>query len=66
MIAQNQVLRTRYILRAIDVTTISPRYSKCNKKDETINRITRECPALAHNQYKKRHDTVARAMHWNL
>ena len=24
------------------------------------------CPALAQNQYKKGHDTVASAVHWNL
>ena len=35
-------------------------------KDETINFIASECPALTQSQYKKRHDTVARAVHWNL
>ena len=35
-------------------------------KDETINHITVECPALAQNQYKMRHDTEPRAVHWNL
>ena len=47
-------------------TNISPKCRKCNQKDETINHITSECPALTQNQYKKRHDTVARAVHWNL
>ena len=44
----------------------SPKYRKCNQKDETINHIDSECPALAQNQYKKRHDTAARAVHWSL
>ena len=66
MAAQDQALRTRYIQRAIDGTNISPKCRKCNQKDETINHIASECPALAQNQYKKRHDTVARAVHWNL
>ena len=35
-------------------------------RNKTINHITNECPALAQNQYKKRCDTVARFMHWNL
>ena len=61
MAAQDQTLRTRYIQRAIDGTNISPKCKKCNQKDETINHITSECPVLAQNQYKKRHDTVARA-----
>ena len=39
---------------------------KCNQKDETINPIASECPALAQNQYKERHDTVVRTVHWNL
>ena len=63
---QDQALRTRYIQRAIDVTNISPKCRKCNQKDETINHITSECPALTQNPYKKRHHTVARAVHWNL
>ena len=66
MAAQDQALRTRCIQRAIDGTNISPKCRKCNQKDETINHITSECPALAQNQYKERHDTVARAVHWSL
>ena len=66
MAAQDQALRTRYIQRAIDGTNISPKCRKCNEKEETINHITSECPALAQTQYKKRHDTVARAVHWSL
>ena len=66
MAAQDQALRTRYIQRAIDGTNISPKCRKCNDKDETINHITSECSALAQTQYKKRHDTVARTVHWSL
>ena len=62
MAAQDQALGARCIQRAIDRANISPKCKKCNQKDETINHITRECPALAQNQYKKRHDTVARAV----
>ena len=62
MAAQDQVLRTRYIRG----TNISPICKKCNHKDETINHIASERPALVQNQYKKRHDTGARAVHWNL
>ena len=66
MAAQDQALRTRYIQRAIDGTNISPKCRKCKQKDETISHIASECPALAQNHYKKRHDTVARSVHWNL
>ena len=66
MAAQDQALRTRCIQRAIDGTNIYPKCRKCNQKDETINHIASECPALAQNQYKNRHDAVARAVHRNL
>ena len=56
MAAQDQSLKTRYIQRAIDGTNISPKCRKCNQEDETINHISTE-------PYKKRHDTVARAVH---
>ena len=52
MAAQDQALRTKC--------------KKCNQKDETISHIASECPALTQNQYKKRNDTVATAVHWNL
>ena len=66
MAAQDQALRTRYIQCKIDGVNISPKCRKCNLKDETINHIASECSALAQNQYKKRHDTVAKALHWSL
>ena len=66
MAAQDQALRTRYIQRAIDGANISPKCRKCHDKNETINHITSECSALAQSQYKKRHDTVARTVHWSL
>ena len=66
MAAQDQALRTRYIQRAIDKQNISSKCRKCNEKDETINHIVSECSALAQHQYKKRDDTVAKALHWSL
>ena len=66
MAAQDLALRTRYIQRAIDGTNISPKCRKCNQKDEIINHIASECPALAQIQCKKRHYTMARAVLWNL
>ena len=66
MAAEDQALRTIYIQRAIDGNNISPKCRKCNQKVETIYHIASECPALAQNQYKKSHNTVARAMHWIL
>lgn len=64
--AQDQALRTRYVQRMVDGNNISPICRKCNIRNETINHIASECPALAQNQYKKRHDSVAKALHWSL
>ncbi|XP_068222045.1 uncharacterized protein [Palaemon carinicauda] len=64
--AQDQALRTRYVQRTIDRNNISPTCKKCNTKKETINHIASECPVLAQNQYKKRQDSVAKALYWNL
>ena len=50
MAAQDQTSKTRYIQRAIDGINISPKCREYNQKDEAINHITSECPALAHNQ----------------
>ena len=66
MAAQDQALRTRYVQRTIDGINISAKCRKCNVKDETINHIVSECSALAQNQYKKRHDAVAKTLHWSL
>ncbi|XP_068240019.1 uncharacterized protein [Palaemon carinicauda] len=64
--AQDQTLRTRYIQRMIDGNNISSICINCNTKNQTINHIASKCPALAENQYKKRHDSVAKALHWSL
>ena len=65
MAAQDQAQRTRYTEIASDGSSIS-KCKKCYQRDETINHIASECPALVQNQYKKRHDTGARTVHWNL
>ena len=67
MAAQEQALRTRYVQNKIDgQIEISPMCRKCNEKVETINHIISECPALAQREYKGRHDTVAKALHWKI
>ena len=64
--AQDQALQTRKIRADIRHERISPRCRRCGEKDETINHIASECPRLAQGAYKRRHDTVARALHWSL
>ena len=38
----------------------------CNQKDETINHIISKCKMLANKEYKRRHDNIARLVHWKL
>ena len=64
--ALEQALRTRYVQKAIGGTNITLKCRKYNQKDKTIDHVASKCPSLAQNQYKKRLDTMARAVHWNL
>ena len=38
----------------------------CDKKNETISHIVTKCEKLAQKEYKRRHDNVARIVHWKL
>ncbi|XP_074616678.1 uncharacterized protein LOC141876074 [Acropora palmata] len=38
----------------------------CNQKGEAINHILSECKMLAQKEYKRRHDNIARLVHWKL
>ena len=64
--AQDQALRTNNIKSKIDKQDISPKCRVCGEKDETIDHILNGCSKLAQNQYKKRHDQVASALHWSM
>ena len=37
-----------------------------DKKGETISHIVNDCEKLARKEYKRRHDNVARIVHWEL
>ena len=38
----------------------------CGNKNETVSHIVSECSMLAQREYKRRHDNVARYVHWRL
>ena len=38
----------------------------CGKRGESIQHIVSECEKLAQKKYKRRHDTVAKKVHWEL
>ena len=66
MYAQKQAIRTNYGKHKIDKTAQSTLCRMCDKKSETISHIVSECEKLAQKEYKRRHDNVARIVHWKL
>ena len=64
--AQEQALRTNYIMFNIDKTSASPLCMMCSNKGETVSHIVSECSVLAQREYKRRHDNVTRYIHWRL
>ena len=38
----------------------------CGERGETVQHIICECKNLAGREYKRRHDTVAKLVHWKL
>lgn len=66
MAAQTQSLRTNAIKARIDKSQDDSKCRMCKSKDETVNHIVSECQKLAQKEYKRRHDTVAKALHWDI
>ena len=64
--AHEQALRTNYVKFNIDKSVDSPLCRLCGEKDEMINLIISECNKLAQKEYKRRHDNIARLVHWKL
>ena len=61
-----QAIQTNYVKHKIDKTAQSPLFRMCDKKTETISHITSECEKLAQKEYQRRHNNVARIVHWKL
>eukprot|EP00112_Aurelia_sp_Birch-Aquarium-sp1_P026566 Seg95.4 transcript_id=Seg95.4/GoldUCD/mRNA.D3Y31 product="hypothetical protein" protein_id=Seg95.4/GoldUCD/D3Y31 len=66
MAAQSQSLRTNAIKARKDKSREDAKYRMCREKDETIYHIVSGCSNLAQREHKRRHDCVARALHWDI
>ena len=66
MAAQEQAIRTNYVKHHIDKSRDSPTCRMCGEKEETVNHIICECGKLAQEEYKRRHDNVARIVYWEI
>ena len=64
--AQEQAIRTNYVKHYIDKSSDSPLCRMCGKRGESIQHIVAECEKLAQRDYKRRHDNVAKKVHWDL
>ena len=63
--AQDQALRTR-ALQNVFSPSFSPQCRLCNSQGETVEYLVSGCTQLAGTQYKTRHDSVAKYLHWLL
>ena len=64
--AQEQSLRTNYIKYHIDHSNESPLCRMCSERGESVSHVVSECSKLAQREYKRRHDNVAKYVHWVL
>ena len=64
--AQEQAIRTNYMKYHIDKTSECPLCRMCGKKGESVQHITSGCEKLAQKEYKRRHDNVAKKVHWDI
>ena len=64
--AQEQAIRTNYVKHHIDRTSESPLCRLCGTKSESVQHLVSGCEKLAQKEYKRRHDNVAKKVHWDL
>ena len=64
--AQEQAIRTNFVKHHIDKTSESPLFSSCGKKGESVQHLLTGCEKLAQKECKRRHDNVAKKVHWDL
>ena len=63
--AQEKAIRTNYVKHYIDKTSESPLCRLCGKKCESVQHLVCGCEKLAQKEYKRRHDNVAKKVHWD-
>ena len=64
--AQEQALRTNSVKYHVDKSIESPLCRLCGEHTESVSHIVAECKKLAQREYKRRHDNVAKIVHWKL
>ena len=64
--AQEEALRTNYTKNKTDKTLEKPLCRMCGERGETAQHTTCECKKIAQREYKRRHNAVAKLVHWKL
>ena len=64
--AQVHAVRTNYMRYQVDKTSENPLCRLCGKKGESAQRITSGCEKLTQKEFKRRHDNVAKKVHWDI
>ena len=64
--AQNQSIRTNLVKTKIDKSQGDSLCRMCRKVDESIDHIVSSCSKLAQKEYKRRHNSVRKIIHWKL
>ena len=64
--AQEQALSTNAVKFNIDKTKNSPLCRLCGEKSESVSHLVCGCKVLSQKEYKRRHDSIARIVHWKL
>ena len=64
VVPQEQSIQTNYIKYNINKSGKSTLCRICCTRNETISHIVSECGKLAQKNYKLRHDSVGRYVHW--
>ena len=63
---QDHALRTNFPQSKIDKSKNNPFCRMCKKEDKSVMHITSGSSKLAQKEYKKRHDNLGKAIHWDL
>ena len=64
--AQEKAIRTNYIKHHIDKTSESPLSWVSGRKGNCVQELVSGFEKLAQKEYKRRHDNVAKKVHWDL
>ena len=57
---------TNYAKYKIDKSVETPMCRMCGENNESVGHLVSECSKLAQKEHKRKHDNVARIVHWEL